>query len=423
MGIRIERERSRLMACLVASFVTLLLPDTAIAGQPETAPVVGQRLPAWEPGTLDIHHIDTGVGNATFVMAPDGTTMLIDCGATRGGPPASTGLRPNESRSVGAWVSRYVLRQARPANRSTLDYIIATHVHPDHVGSPIAGDPVSADGYVLTGLSEVDSLVPSRTVIDRGFPLYGPIGTINAPFASNHLAWLQSRLKSGKAVEAVKVGSATQLRPRTNGSFVARFIAGNGRVWTGQGEQSKDLLAPASTWTEESRPDENAMSIALLLEYGGFRYFTGGDLAADTHDGAFPWLDIETPVAAAAGHVDVATANHHGYFDANWAGFVRELDADAYVVQGWHATHPAPASLQRLLNAWRGRITKDVFVTRLDAASEAVNGRFLSQLKSRQGNVVVRVHADGSYRVFVTDSRDERDVLTYVGPLRRARSR
>jgi len=131
---------------------------------------VADALPPWTPGTLDIHHIDTGVGNATFILAPDGTTILIDCGATRGGPPASAEIRPDDSRSAGQWVARYAQRHARAAGRSTLDYIVATHVHPDHVGSPLPGDPAGPDGVVLTGLSEVDALMPAEVVIDRGFP-------------------------------------------------------------------------------------------------------------------------------------------------------------------------------------------------------------------------------------------------------------
>src|ERR1700743_806475 len=37
-------------------------------------------LPAWTEGTLYIHHISTGRGNAAYVVMPDGTTMLIDAG-------------------------------------------------------------------------------------------------------------------------------------------------------------------------------------------------------------------------------------------------------------------------------------------------------------------------------------------------------
>jgi hypothetical protein len=40
----------------------------------------GERYPGWRPGELDIHFIQTGVGEQTFFIFPDGTTMLLDCG-------------------------------------------------------------------------------------------------------------------------------------------------------------------------------------------------------------------------------------------------------------------------------------------------------------------------------------------------------
>lgn len=405
----------------------LMLGGLAMSGAATLGPVAGlpaqaETLAPWTLGTLDIHHIDTGVGNATFILAPDGTTILIDCGATRGGPPASTPLRPDDSRQVGEWVARYALRHARPAGRTTLDYMIATHVHPDHVGSPADGDPRAREGYALTGLAQVDALMPADLVIDRGFPTYDPLPLIDAPFAANHVAWLKARRQAGKRVEQVAVGSASQLHPRHAGAFAARFVGGNGRVWTGQGEQSRNLFPPRATWTAESTPEENHMSIATVFSYGNFRYFTGGDLIADSHDGAFPWLDVETPIARAAGRVDVASADHHGYFDANWRGMTDALGADAYVIQAWHATHPDPAPLQRMLNAWRGRDGRDVFITRLDPASQAVNKRFLKQLKSTEGHVVVRVSADGTYRIFVTDSRDEADRISFAGAVKAAKA-
>ncbi|MDF0486719.1 MBL fold metallo-hydrolase [Sphingomonas sp. H39-1-10] len=395
--------------------ISLALPTGKAAG---TEP---QTLPPWSPGTLDIHHIDTGVGNATFVLGPDGTTLLIDCGATRGGPPASTPLRPDGARSAGEAVARYALRHARAAGRTSLDYMIATHVHPDHVGSPLMGDRRASEGYILTGLSEVDALMPAQTVIDRGFPDYASLPLTSAPFAVNHLAWLKARVKAGRRVEKVAVGSARQVTSRRAGAFTLRFVGGDGRVWTGAEGRSRDLLAPKSSWTPEATPEENHMSIAMVLAYGGFRYFAGGDLVADTHDGTVPWLDVETPIVEAAGRVDVASADHHGYFDACRPGFTRALDADTYVIQAWHATHPAMSSLQRLSNAWRGRSPRDVFITRLDPASRAINARFLPQVKSTEGNVVVRVHADGRYRIYVTDSRDERDSITSVSRERLAK--
>lgn len=373
-------------------------------------------LPPWTPGTLDIHHIDTGVGNATFVLGPDGTTILIDCGATRGGPSASAALRPNDSRAPGEWVARYALRHGRAAGRTTLDYIIATHVHPDHVGAPLAGDPRSVDGVILSGLPEVDALMPAAVVIDRGFPEYASLPLIEAPFADNHVAWLRARLAKGRRVERVQVGSQSQVAPRGKSDFALRFVAGDGEVWTGTGETSRRMLADRANWSAAAAPNENHLSIALVLSFGAFRYFSGGDLSADSHDGAHPWLDVETPVVRAAGPVDVAAADHHGYFDACGPAFVQALDADAYIVQAWHATHPAMATLQRMQGAW-GSDSKlrDVFATRLVAESRAVNARFLPGLRSAEGHVVVRVHADGTYRVYVTDSHDETDRITYKG--------
>ena len=61
------------------------------------------------------------------------------------------------------------------------------------------------------------------------------------------------------------------------------------------------------------------------------------------------------------------------------------------------------------------RSLRDVFITRLDPASRAVNERFLPGVKSTEGNVIIRVGGDGRYRIYVTDSKDERDNITFVG--------
>ncbi len=41
---------------------------------------IGKPLPAWTPGTLDIHQISTGRGNSALLILPDGTSLLIDAG-------------------------------------------------------------------------------------------------------------------------------------------------------------------------------------------------------------------------------------------------------------------------------------------------------------------------------------------------------
>jgi hypothetical protein len=48
----------------------------------------------------------------------------------------------------------------------------------------------------------------------------------------------------------------------------------------------------------------------------------------------------------------------------------------------------------------------------------ATDARFLSQVKSTEGHVVVRFAADGRYRIYVTDSRDEADTVMFAGDFR-----
>ena len=51
--------------------------------------VVGQPLRPWRPGMLDIHHISTGRGDSTLIVGPDGSTVMIDAGASlTPSPPA-----------------------------------------------------------------------------------------------------------------------------------------------------------------------------------------------------------------------------------------------------------------------------------------------------------------------------------------------
>lgn len=360
-------------------------------------------LPSRRPGELDIHHIDTGRGNSTLIVGPDGSTLLVDAGASAAGPETSSPARPNSSRRPGEWIARYAQQMA---SAKGLSYALVTHIHPDHMGDPLPSCPASSDGsYRLTGISDVDAQLPIGTLIDRAYPNFGKAKPIDAPFTTNYLAYLQARVKAGRAVEAARVGSTYQIK--LPGCDV-RILAANGIVWTGEGEQTRNLIPWGKMSSPEEQPNENIYSIALRLRYGNFRYFTGGDLCNDTHDGRFPWLDIETPVARAAGRVDVAAADHHGYFDATGPGFVKALAAQAYIVQAWDVGHPAMAQAQRMLADWPGAKPHDVYALESLPANALLNSRFAPKFKSRMGHVVVRVAADTrSFRIFVLDATSE----------------
>jgi beta-lactamase superfamily II metal-dependent hydrolase len=406
-------------------------PQPGESGARPGANVTGASLSPWSPGMLDIHHIDTGRGNSTFILAPDGTTILIDCGASNDSLEESAPYRPNNARLPGEWVARYALRRAAAANRNSLDYLIVTHIHPDHVGDIPAGtSEIPGASFIATGVSQVDKLMPATKVIDRGYPHYEALKPPNAPFAKNYLDWLSARQAAGRAVEPLQVGSSNQIvlqsqspRPSSHPTFTIRSIAGNGRVWNHPGTGSRPIIPNRATPGANMQPDENSCSIALRLDYGAFSYFTGGDLACSSHDGRSPWLDVETPAVEACGRVEVAVADHHGYYDACGPAFTRSLDAQAYVIPAWHATHPGQAQLERLLGAWPGETIHDVFSTELLPANRLFNSRWANQLRSTQGHVVVRVEPGGShYRIFAVDSTQEDGPISFASNLYHSRS-
>lgn len=366
---------------------------------------------------MDIHHINTGCGNCTLVVGPDGTTLMIDAGASNTFPETSSKPRPNASRRPGEWQTRYALRHSTEAK---LDYFLATHLHPDHIGDVNAATPQSGT-FRLTGVSDVDKLVPIATLIDHAYPNYTAAPAPAAPFAQNYLAYLKSRIDAGRNVECARVGSNEQIKLHDAArypTFNARILAANGSVWTGRGDQAESHLPNLKTLPADQQPTENIFSIALRLSYGRFSYFSGGDLNNDTHDGQDSWMDLETPVVRAAGRTEVAAADHHGYFDACGPDFVRSLDAQAYIIQAWDIGHPGTAQMQRMLGQWTQKATHDVFATDLLPANQLANRRFAPQLKSQRGHVVVRVAPGGdTYRIFVLDSSNEDDLVTGIfGP-------
>jgi len=123
---------------------------------------VGEPLPPWAPGTLDIHQIQTGRGNAVFLVFPDATTMLIDAGSVPDRPGPELGPeRPSASRTPAEWIARYI-QQFSPRTPATLDYAVITHYHDDH----------------MAAVPALGGLIPIAKLIDRGdtpVPLPSPL--------------------------------------------------------------------------------------------------------------------------------------------------------------------------------------------------------------------------------------------------------
>lgn len=382
----------------------------------------GARLPPWTPGCLDIHHIATGRGNATFILMPDGTSLLIDAGATNNALDVSALPKPGAQRRPGEWIGRYVQRHLRAADRKRLDYLLVTHLHPDHTGDVNEASPPSAQGpYRLSGVTDVAEIVAVGTLLDRGYPTYDFPTAPSGRYAENYLAYVRSREQRGMAVEKIRVGSGSQLglrgdrRAATAAPFSIRNIAANGEVWRGVGEQARSLFPPLSQLAATDYPNENMCSIALRLSLGKFSYFTAGDLTSYTYDGDAPWRDVLTAAAQAAGPASVATADHHGMFDGLSADVVRTLRPQAWIIPSWHISHPDQLQLERMFSERLYAGPREVYATSLMRENYLANRRLASRLSSSDGHVVVRVAPDGAtFVIVVTDNSDELDTIKLV---------
>lgn len=175
---------------------------------------VGKPLAPWRDGELDIHHINTGRGEASLLILPDGPSVLIDASRkTVEEPPFSLPKRPDASRAPGEWVADYAHR-ALPAANQGLDYALITHFHGDHMGTIVEDLPVAREcGYQLSGITEIAEHLPIHKIIDRAWPNYDYPAPLKSRTIGNYrqfLTWQQAH--RGLRVEQFKPGGNDQLK-------------------------------------------------------------------------------------------------------------------------------------------------------------------------------------------------------------------
>ncbi len=395
-----------------------------------------QQLPEWKPGYLDIHHINTGRGDAAFLVFPDGTTLLVDAGDMSETHPRTTSSRnakimPNRSKTAPQWIVDYI-HQFLPKNQERkLDYALITHYHDDHFGEVDALRKFASGGYQLTGIMEVGTHIPIKKLIDRGFeyPInlkdpkvqaedrfskdtYGMISTLKEywkfiDYQSN---------KVGLEHEALLVGSSDQIKlnnsPQKYPTFSVRNIASNGNIWTGYDNSYFPLFKIGEY------PGENPLSNVIRIDYGKFNYYTGGDIAGIDGLGQTDINSLESHVAPVIGPVDVATLNHHGNRNSQNPYFVRTVRPKVWIQQNWTADHPGEEVLRRITSKQLYPGERDIFSTIMLQGTKDVIGGRLDQYKSQQGHIVVRVYEQGdTYDIYVlNDASEEREILSKYGP-------
>ncbi|MHC4112263.1 MAG: ComEC/Rec2 family competence protein [Planctomycetota bacterium] len=226
-----------------------------------------------EGKSLDIYFLDMVGGGSTLIVTPAGESVLIDTGS----------LEPKHRDAD------RMHKACKDAGLAQIDYLVTTHFDVDHYG----------------GILELSKRIPIKCFIDNDTPAKN----ISKRQKSQQLSPLYEEATKGKT-KLLRAGEDIPLKNvgRANmGAIKLHCVTSQKRMDGFDG----DVDTPVEGFLMAT-PDtsNNAGSIALVLSYGRFKFFAGGDITLNVeHHLAHPVNRI--------GKVDLYQVTHHGLDRSN----------------------------------------------------------------------------------------------------------
>lgn len=280
-------------------------------------------------GELRVHVLDVGPveGDSILIISPTGKSVLIDAGDAGKG--------------------KGILETLKRHKVERLDYFIATHPHPDHMG----------------GADEVLNGIKVGTVIDNGVDLSTPAPPPPANTNRKAKPAPTPPKRRGKTITGFFDEYAAALKQSgaqyEKAELGKKYDLGGGAFLT--------VLAPSEPlFTKDQMKtggnEPNANSIVLRLDYGDFSMLLMGDAEAQTEQRLLSKeLELKAKVIKIA---------HHGSKDATSQEFLARVQPEAAIIStgAWNRYgHPAQPALDRLkaLNAkvYRTDLQSEVTIT------------------------------------------------------------
>lgn len=298
--------------CGCAIAVLLLVAGAgAFVGWKYVLPWWRTQPPPASGGELAIRILDVGPinGDALLISSPAGKTVLIDAGDTTKGKAVVEALKRN--------------------NIQQLDYFIATHPHPDHIG----------------GAAEVFKAVKVLNVIDNGQPPSVPAQAAATPQKSTG-AKKPAKTKPAKANPLTKFYDDYKTALTASGAHYE--TARPGTKYDLGGGALLLIVAPSEPFFTKDKMttggnEANANSIVARLDYGSFSMLLTGDAEDQTeHRLLTKELDLKSKVIKLA---------HHGSKYASSGDFLKRVQPEVAIVScgAWNRYgHPSQAVLDRL---------------------------------------------------------------------------
>ena len=296
--------------CAIAVLLAVSLAG-AYVGWKYVLPWWRTQPPPASGGDLTIRILDVGPinGDSILISSPAGKTVLIDAGDTTKGKAVVEALKRN--------------------NIQQLDYFIATHPHPDHIG----------------GAAEVFKAVKVLNVIDNGQP---PSVAPQAAASPKPTPAKQQPAKRRSAKSTSLTQFYDDYKAALSSSGASHETAKPGTKYDLGGGALLTILAPSEPFFTKDKMntggnETNANSIVVRLDYGSFSMLLTGDAEEQTeHRLLTKELDLRSRVIK---------ISHHGSKYASSKDFLDRVKPEVAIVScgAWNRYgHPAQAVLDRL---------------------------------------------------------------------------